>query len=64
VNPWVDRYIFPGGMLPSAAQLGQAMDGLFVIEDWHSFGTDYDRTLMAWHAKLRGILATLRHGIQ
>ena len=26
------------------------MDGLFVIEDWHSFGTDYDRTLMAWHA--------------
>ena len=50
VNPWVDRYIFPGGMLPSAAQLGQAMDGLFVIEDWHSFGTDYDRTLMAWHA--------------
>ena len=37
-------------MLPSAAQLGQAMDDLFVLEDWHSFGTDYDRTLMAWHA--------------
>jgi cyclopropane-fatty-acyl-phospholipid synthase len=37
-------------MLPSAAQLGEAMDDLFVLEDWHSFGTDYDRTLMAWHA--------------
>jgi len=49
-DPWIDRYIFPGGMLPSVAQLGQAMDDLFVLEDWHSFGTDYDRTLMAWHA--------------
>lgn len=50
VDAWVDRYIFPGGMLPSAAQLGQAMNNLFVLEDWHSFGADYDRTLMAWHA--------------
>lgn len=50
LDAWMDRYIFPGGMLPSAAQLGQAMDDLFVLEDWHSFGTDYDRTLMAWHA--------------
>jgi cyclopropane-fatty-acyl-phospholipid synthase len=49
LDAWMERYIFPGGMLPSAAQLGKAMDGLFVLEDWHSFGTDYDRTLMAWH---------------
>jgi len=49
VNAWVDRYIFPGGMLPSPAQLGKAMDKLFVLEDWHSFGADYDKTLMAWH---------------
>ena len=49
-DAWMDRYIFPGGMLPSATQLGQAMDDLFVMEDWHSFGTDYDHTLMAWHA--------------
>jgi cyclopropane-fatty-acyl-phospholipid synthase len=21
---------------------------LFLIEDWHNFGADYDRTLMAW----------------
>jgi len=49
-DAWLDRYIFPGGMLPSAAQLGEGMDGLFVIEDWHNFGADYDHTLMAWHA--------------
>jgi cyclopropane-fatty-acyl-phospholipid synthase len=48
-DPWFDKYIFPGGMLPSVAQLSGAMDGLFVLEDWHNFGPDYDKTLMAWH---------------
>jgi cyclopropane-fatty-acyl-phospholipid synthase len=48
-DPWFDKYIFPGGMLPSVAQLSAAQDGLFVLEDWHNFGPDYDRTLMAWH---------------
>jgi cyclopropane-fatty-acyl-phospholipid synthase len=49
-EPWTDKYIFPNGMLPSIAQLGKAMEGLFVMEDWHNFGPDYDPTLMAWHA--------------
>jgi cyclopropane-fatty-acyl-phospholipid synthase len=48
-NPWTTKYIFPNGMLPSIAQLSAAMEGLFVVEDWHNFGPDYDRTLMAWH---------------
>jgi cyclopropane-fatty-acyl-phospholipid synthase len=47
-DPWFDKYIFPGGMLPSVAQLSSAIDGLLVMEDWHNFGPDYDRTLMAW----------------
>ena len=25
------------------------MEGIFVIEDWHNFGPDYDKTLMAWY---------------
>lgn len=49
-EPWTDKYIFPNGMLPSIAQLGKAMEGLFVMEDWHNFGPHYDTTLMAWHA--------------
>jgi cyclopropane-fatty-acyl-phospholipid synthase len=49
-DPWLDKYIFPNGMLPSAAEIAKAIEGLFVIEDWHCFGMDYDRTLMAWHA--------------
>ena len=49
-NRWTDKYIFPNGMIPSIAQLSKAMEGLFVMEDWHNFGEDYDKTLMAWHA--------------
>src|SRR5690606_23931114 len=47
-DPWIARYIFPNSMLPSPAQLGSALEGRMVIEDWHNFGTDYDRTLQAW----------------
>ena len=49
-DPWIDRYIFPNGDLPSLGQVGDALDGLLVAEDVHNFGADYDRTLMAWHA--------------
>ncbi len=48
-DPWFNKYIFPNGMLPSVKQLGETMEGLFVMEDWHNFGPDYDRTLVAWY---------------
>jgi len=49
LEPWIDKYIFPNGMLPSAKQVTKAYEGLFIMEDWHNFGTYYDKTLMAWH---------------
>ncbi len=49
-NPWVTRYIFPNSMLPSLAQLGQAMEGRCIVEDVQNFGPDYERTLLAWYA--------------
>jgi cyclopropane-fatty-acyl-phospholipid synthase len=49
-NAWTQKYIFPNGMLPSISQLAYAMEGLFIVEDWHNFGPDYDPTLMAWHS--------------
>jgi cyclopropane-fatty-acyl-phospholipid synthase len=52
VDPWFDRYIFPGGVLPSIAQLGRAAEPDWVVEDVHNIGPDYDRTLMAWHANV------------
>lgn len=48
-DPWVGKYIFPNSMLPSIKQIGQSIEGLFVMEDWHNLGADYDKTLMAWH---------------
>jgi cyclopropane-fatty-acyl-phospholipid synthase len=51
-DPWIARYIFPNSMLPSARQLAAALEGRFVIEDWHNFGADYDRTLQAWRANI------------
>ena len=48
VDPWIDRYIFPNGVLPSARHIAEASEGLLLMEDWHNFGPDYDRTLMAW----------------
>ncbi|HSB60678.1 MAG TPA: cyclopropane fatty acyl phospholipid synthase [Vicinamibacteria bacterium] len=56
-DPWVDKYVFPDGMLPSAAEIAEAVEGLFVIEDWHGLGADYDRTLMAWHRNFEGFAA-------
>jgi cyclopropane-fatty-acyl-phospholipid synthase len=49
-DPWIDKYIFPNGMIPSIVQIGKAIEKKFVMEDWHNFGADYDRTLMAWFA--------------
>ncbi len=49
-NAWTDKYIFPNGVVPSVAQVAKAAEGLFVIEDLHNFGPDYDKTLMAWYA--------------
>ncbi len=51
-DPWIEKYIFPNSMIPSAAQIAGACERHFVIEDWHGFGADYDRTLMAWRANI------------
>lgn len=48
VDPWINKYIFPNGCLPSVAHIASKSEDLFVLEDWHNFGVDYDRTLMAW----------------
>ncbi|MFA5020540.1 MAG: cyclopropane fatty acyl phospholipid synthase [Patescibacteria group bacterium] len=48
-DPWIEKYIFPNGCLPSLHQLTAAVEGKFVIEDVHNFGADYDKTLLAWH---------------
>jgi cyclopropane-fatty-acyl-phospholipid synthase len=52
IDPWFNKYIFPNGMVPSIKQVGASIEGLFVMEDWHNFSADYDKTLMAWHENI------------
>jgi len=50
-DSWNDKYIFPNGTIPRLSQIINVTEKLFVIEDCHNFGSDYDKTLMAWHKK-------------
>ncbi|WP_379945368.1 cyclopropane fatty acyl phospholipid synthase [Echinicola jeungdonensis] len=47
-DPWINKYIFANSLIPSAAQLSNAMEPYFILEDWHNFGLHYDYTLMEW----------------
>jgi len=48
-DPWIKRYIFPNSVVPSAARLLRAAEGLFVLEDIKNIGLNYDPTLVAWN---------------
>jgi cyclopropane-fatty-acyl-phospholipid synthase len=47
-DPWFHKYIFPNGMLPSMNDIQSASNDKFIMEDCHSMGEHYDKTLMAW----------------
>ena len=51
VDPWINKYIFPNGCLPSVRHIAVASEPHFVMEDWHNIGADYDTTLMAWQTR-------------
>lgn len=48
-DAWISKYVFPGGHIPSLKNLASAAEKIFVIEDVHNFGSDYDKTLMEWY---------------
>lgn len=60
IHPWINRHIFPNAMLPSARQIAAAAEGQLIIEDWHNFGADYDKTLMAWYDNFEAHWPALR----
>jgi cyclopropane-fatty-acyl-phospholipid synthase len=47
-DQWITKYIFPNSLLPSLKQITESSENLFIVEDIHNFGTDYDLTLMEW----------------
>jgi cyclopropane-fatty-acyl-phospholipid synthase len=52
-DAWINKYIFPNGVLPSVAQIARSVEGLLMIEDLHNLGPHYDKTLMAWNANFQ-----------
>jgi cyclopropane-fatty-acyl-phospholipid synthase len=51
-DPWLDKYIFPHGVLPSKKQIEKAIINLFDIRDLEAFGNYYETTLMHWSNNL------------
>ena len=52
-DPWMEKYIFPNGELPTTGQVSTSIKGLFDLEDFHNFGLDYRRTLAEWEVNFR-----------
>ena len=51
---FIQKYIFPGGMLPSHAALrDQATAGGFRLSDEFTFGASYGRTLQEWQRRFQ-----------
>lgn len=49
---FIQRHVFPGGMLPSPSQLrAQAVRAGLTPEDEHTFGLSYARTLALWRER-------------
>jgi cyclopropane-fatty-acyl-phospholipid synthase len=59
-DPWINKYIFPNGMIPSVAQIGKSIENKFILEDWQNIGPFYDRTLIEWLNRFKNTWPTLK----
>jgi len=48
-DPFLDKYIFPGVVIPAMSKVMPALENDFILEDWQNFGFDYSLTLNAWN---------------
>ncbi|MGY1683784.1 cyclopropane fatty acyl phospholipid synthase [Geodermatophilus sp. SYSU D01176] len=58
-EPWIQKYIFPGGVIPSMRQFESAISGYFTATELVEWGQHYVPTLRAWHANLMAAWPTL-----
>eukprot|EP00931_Biecheleriopsis_adriatica_P085984 TRINITY_DN60727_c0_g1_i1.p1 TRINITY_DN60727_c0_g1~~TRINITY_DN60727_c0_g1_i1.p1 ORF type:complete len:520 (-),score=92.81 TRINITY_DN60727_c0_g1_i1:24-1562(-) len=52
-NAFVNKYIFPGGEMPTMMHLTQEFSDRWHMEDWQSFGKSYVQTLRCWLDKIK-----------
>lgn len=51
LEPWMNKYIFPGAYLPSRTLISESTEKLFVLQDFQNFGLHYARTLEEWYQR-------------
>lgn len=61
MDPWINKYIFPGGMLPALSQITRSSEKIFTTEDVQNFGNDYHKTLLAWYKNFKAAYPKLDH---
>jgi cyclopropane-fatty-acyl-phospholipid synthase len=59
-DPWSGKYIFPNTLCPCLDEIASSTNGLFVMEDLHNFGADYDKTLLSWHRNFEAAWPSLK----
>ncbi|MDO8510235.1 MAG: cyclopropane fatty acyl phospholipid synthase [bacterium] len=61
VDTWTERYIFPGGYLPTIAEIAAAAEEHFNIVDLQELGRHYDKTLIHWCRNFEAAWNSLRN---
>lgn len=56
-DDFLDKYIFPGAVIPTLSSLTAAFEDIFILEDFHNFGHDYAPTLAAWNVNAEKFFA-------
>ena len=51
VDPWMNKYIFPGAHIPTMSEIDRAINGRLIEHDFHNFGLYYARTAQEWAAR-------------
>jgi len=58
---WIQQYIFPGGLLPSVAQIERSLHRTqLLVTETHDIAADYVRTLAAWRESFMSRLPEVR----
>ena len=58
---FIQKYVFPGGMLPSQEKLNENyVDAGLVEVNSHSFGKSYAKTLTIWHKEFLNSLSSIK----
>jgi len=51
-NPWIEKYVFPGGIVPALSQIAEAAEGAgLIITDVEILRLHYAETLKAWRER-------------